>query len=65
MKRVIILLIPIMLLSILNAMEFDFSGESRTRAAFYNDYNEDAGGHIDNRFRLGLDSELADGLNIR
>lgn len=64
MKKVLALLIPIMLISMLSAVDLDFSGEFRTRAAVYNNCMEDAGGHIDNRFRLALDSELYDGLNL-
>jgi hypothetical protein len=64
MKKVISILIPILLISILGAVDFDLSGEFRTRAAMYNDSSEDAGGHIDNRFRLNMDSQLVKGLDI-
>jgi hypothetical protein len=63
-KKLTLFLIPLLLISILGAADFDLSGEFRTRAAMYNDTAEDAGGHIDSRFRLGLDSTIIDGLKI-
>lgn len=65
MKKLIAILIPLMLLSLLGAFSFDFDGENRTRAAFYNDAAENDGGHVDNRSRIGLTGDIFDGLTMR
>ncbi|MCB5252474.1 MAG: hypothetical protein RBR69_03070 [Candidatus Cloacimonadaceae bacterium] len=65
MKKLILILIPMLLVIGLSAIEFDISGENRTRAAFYNDPAEKDGGHIDNRLNIGLDSQLHRNLNFR
>ncbi|MDY0325684.1 MAG: hypothetical protein RBQ87_05855 [Candidatus Cloacimonadaceae bacterium] len=65
MKKLILLLIPLMLIAGLSAIEFDLSGENRTRAALYNDNFEKDGGHVDNKLNLGLDSQFHKNLNFR
>ncbi len=65
MKKTALLLIALVLVSYLSAVFFSFDGVHRTRAAMYNDAAESSGGHIDNRLRLGINSELAPKLNFR
>ncbi len=65
MKKLILILIPLLLILGLSAVDFDISGENRTRAAVYNDDAEDDGGHVDNRLNIGLDAELHRTLNFR
>lgn len=65
MKRLILILIPLMLIAGLSAVTFDLSGENRTRGAFYNDDAEKDGAHVDNRLNLGLDSQFHKNLNFR
>ncbi len=65
MKKLVVILLPLLLVSLLAAIDFDFDGENRTRAAAYNNAAERDGGHVDNRARLGINSELFDGLKFR
>lgn len=65
MKKVILALVPAILISCLTAVTFSYDGVIRTRAALYNDMNESTDGRIDNRLRLGMNSELAPKLNFR
>ncbi len=65
MKKLILILIPLLLVIGLSAVEFEISGENRTRAALYNDYYENDGGHVDNRLNLGLDAEMHKNLKFR
>lgn len=65
MKKLILILIPLLLVIGLSAVEFEISGENRTRAALYNDYFEKDGGHVDNRLNLGLDAEMHKNLKFR
>jgi hypothetical protein len=64
MKKVLVIVLLGMLLSMLSAVDFDISGTLRTRAALRNNPAEKDGGEIDSRFQLGLDSELAEGLKL-
>ncbi len=64
MKQLTIIIVFALLLGILSAVDFDFSGQFRTRAAFRNNDTEDDGGSIDNRLQLGMDSELEEGLKL-
>ncbi|PKN72121.1 MAG: hypothetical protein CVU50_08235 [Candidatus Cloacimonetes bacterium HGW-Cloacimonetes-3] len=64
MKQLTIIIVFALLFGILSAVDFDFSGQFRTRAAFRNSMTEDDGGSIDNRFQIGLDSEIEEGLNF-
>jgi hypothetical protein len=54
-----------MLIVGLSAVEFEISGENRSRAAIYNDTSENDGGHIDNRLNIGFDSQFHKNLNFR
>ncbi|MCB5271162.1 MAG: hypothetical protein LHW56_04880 [Candidatus Cloacimonetes bacterium] len=65
MKKLILILIPLMLIVGLSAISFEISGENRTRAAIYNDYFKHDGGHVDNRLNLGLDAQLHKNLDVR
>ena len=65
MKQLISILVLALLIGLLSAVDFDITGELRTRAAFNNNASEKDGGSIDNRFRLAMDSELSDVLSIR
>lgn len=65
MKKTILLVISLVLVSCLTAVTFDFDGVLRTRAAIYNDLADSTDGHIDNRLRLGMNSELAPNLKFR
>jgi len=65
MRKIVILIIPLILVNILTAVNIDIDGVLRTRAAVYNDLAESTDGHIDNRLRLGMSTELAPGLNFR
>ncbi len=58
MKKLVIALTVVMMVTSIFAVEFDFSGEVRTRVAMYNDPSDLDGGHIDSRLQLRLDSEL-------
>lgn len=64
MKKLVLLLLPILMIVGLSAVDFDLSGEFRTRAAMYNDMAEDNGGHIDNRLMLKLSTQLASKLQL-
>ncbi|MDZ4181789.1 MAG: hypothetical protein U1B83_02845 [Candidatus Cloacimonadaceae bacterium] len=64
MKKVIALIISVMLVGMVFAIEFEKDGEFRTRIAIYNDAAENDGGHVDNRFQLGLGADLGQGLNM-
>lgn len=64
MKKTLVIVLLGMLVSMLCAVDFDFSGSFRTRAALRNNSAEKDGGEIDSRFQLALDSELADGLML-
>lgn len=65
MKKLLLILIPIVLVSMLSAVSFDISGNHRVRAAMYNDAAENAGGHIDNRLQIGFDSQFHKNLAFR
>lgn len=65
MKFAILVLLSIIIVSNLAAITFDYDGVLRTRAAFYNKADESTGGHIDNRLRMGMNSELAPKLKFR
>jgi len=59
MKKLIMILVPLMMLSTIWAIEFDWDGNFRTRAAMYNDEAEDNGGHIDSRLQLNMHGRFA------
>lgn len=63
-KTTLIITLALFALSLV-AVEFDWDGEFRARAAMYNDYWGDPGGHVDNRLQLGITSEITRGLNLR
>jgi hypothetical protein len=65
MKKLILIILPILLLTGLNAVEFEISGENRVRAAMYNDSAETDGAHVDNRFNIGFDSQFHRNLSFR
>ncbi|HCX60186.1 MAG TPA: hypothetical protein DG355_05930, partial [Candidatus Cloacimonas sp.] len=65
MKKIILVLIPLLVLTGLYAVEFDISGQNRARAAIYNNAAEVDGGHIDNRFNIGFDSQFHQNLSFR
>lgn len=65
MKKSLFIIITLVFVSYLTAITFDFDGVNRTRAAMYNDWFESTDGHIDNRLDLGMNAELAPGLNLR
>ncbi len=65
MKKLILIIVPLLLVSLLAAIEFEYDGENRTRAAFYNDQYERDGGHIDNRLYLGMNANLHPSLMMR
>ena len=54
MKKVLLILVPLLVVSLLAAIDFEFDGENRTRGALYNSATEEDGGHIDNRTLLGI-----------
>ena len=65
MKKLILILIPLMLIVGLSAVSFEISGENRTRAACYNSASEHDGAHVDNRLNIGFDSQFHKNLNFR
>lgn len=65
MKKMILILIPLLLASMLAAWEFTYDGEFRTRAAIYNDWRERNDGHVDSRLDLGLNAQLHPNLKLR
>lgn len=65
MKKLILILIPLLLVSLLCAVEFEFDGEHRTRAALYNDPVNLNGGHIDSKLLLGMNSHITADLLLR
>lgn len=65
MKKLMLILIPLMLVSMLAAIELTYDGEIRTRAAAYNSPAEKDGGHIDSRMYFGLDGQLSRNLMFR
>lgn len=65
MKKIILILVPVLLMTALYAVDFDISGEFRTRAAIYNDFAENDGGHVDGRFNIGFDSQFHKNLSFR
>lgn len=65
MKKLILILIPFLLVSLLTAFEFEYDGEHRTRAALYNDAEDQAGEHIDSKLLLGLNANLIRDLTMR
>ena len=65
MKKVLVLTATLLLISILAAIDFDYDADMLTRAAAYNNTAKYDGGHIDSRLRMGLNSELTEGLNFR
>ena len=65
MKKILTFISTLLLISIISAINFDYDADMLTRAAAYNDYYKKDGGHIDSRLRLGLNSELTEGLNFR
>lgn len=65
MKRLLLLVLPVLLVMGLHAVDFDISGENRVRAAIYNSPTEIDGGHIDNRFNIYFDSQFNRNLSFR
>lgn len=65
MKKLLLILIPVLLTAGLYAYDFQWDGMFRTRAAAYNAADGTPGSHIDNRLQIGLKSELAPGLTLR
>lgn len=65
MKKILLVLIPVLMTASLLAYDFDWDGEFRTRAAMYNNNMGTPGAHVDNRLQLGLKSELVPGLTLR
>jgi hypothetical protein len=65
MKKVLLILVPLLLVSLLAAIDFEFDGENRTRGAVYNDANESDGGHIDNRTLLGINALYRSNLSMK
>ncbi len=65
MKKLIFILLALALVGLCAAIEFEFDGENRTRAAFYNDMSETDGGHVDNRAYLGMNAHLIEDLMMR
>ncbi|MDY0298718.1 MAG: hypothetical protein RBQ66_02685 [Candidatus Cloacimonadaceae bacterium] len=65
MKKIILILIPVLLFTGLYAVEFNISGENRVRAAMYNNETEKDGATIDNRFNIGFDSQFHQNLKFR
>ncbi|MBW6514529.1 MAG: hypothetical protein K0B87_07220 [Candidatus Syntrophosphaera sp.] len=65
MKKLILILIPLVAASLLSAISFEFDGENRTRAAYYNNVYEIDGGHVDNRLYLGVNASLHPELDMR
>jgi len=65
MKKVFLILVPLLLVSLLAAIDFEFDGENRTRGAVYNNVNETDGGHIDNRTLLGINALYRPNLSMR
>ncbi len=64
MKKIVLIMSVLVLIVGLGAIEFDISGESRTRAAFANNWNEDDGAWVDGRVNLFLDSQLHQDLEF-
>jgi len=65
MKKLTIVLGILALVGILCAIDFDYSGELRTRgAATYDDVSEAYHHRIESRFRLALDANIAENLGI-
>lgn len=64
MKKISFILVAVLLVSLLSAIDFEKSGELRTRAAMYNDTSEYDGGFIDSRFQLRLNANLHPDLQI-
>lgn len=58
MKKISVILSLALLVSLLSAIEFNFDGELRQRAALANDALENDGGWLDGRILLGLESQL-------
>jgi len=58
MKKLLLILVPLMLVSLLAAIDFDYEGEIRTRGAIYNNRYETDGGHVDSRLRLTMKTML-------
>ena len=64
MKKLVVLLFPLLMVIALNAVDFGIDGEFRTRAAMYNDMFENNGGHIDNRLLLNLTANIHPSLKV-
>jgi hypothetical protein len=65
MKRTMLILSILLMVALLSAIEFEISGENRTRAAMANDSAENDGGWVDNRLNLGFDAQLHPDLAFR
>jgi hypothetical protein len=65
MKKALLVLSVLLMITLLSAIEFDISGENRTRGAVANDRSENDGAWVDNRMNLGLDSQLHPDLALR
>lgn len=52
------MLIPMLFIVALGAIDWEYGGEFRTRAAMYSDHSDMDGGHIDNRLVFNLASKL-------
>lgn len=65
MKITLLILVLFIVLSCLTAVTLNFDGVIRTRGAIYNDANDSTRGHIDNRLRLGINTEIAPDLKFQ
>lgn len=65
MKKTMLILSILLMIALLSAIEFEISGENRTRAALANDDVENDGGWVDNRLNLGFDAQLHPDLAFR
>ncbi|MEN6444445.1 MAG: hypothetical protein ABFC98_00170 [Candidatus Cloacimonas sp.] len=65
MKKVSILISILLLVGILGAIDFNYEGELLTRGAAYNDPFKNDGGDVNTRLRIGLDSNITNGLDFR
>lgn len=65
MKKVLILLSISMLIALLSATDFEYSGEIRQRGAFwYDDNSEDLNNGMDTRFQLIMDAAITRTLSL-
>ena len=65
MKKIIVILSWMLLINLVSAVDFDYSGELRTRgAATYDDVTEEYQHNIQNRFRLNLEGTIDEKLAL-